>query len=148
MAFLIALGRIGLGLVIPSLNLSSMSSVPTDLVPFAAGTMNFVRFTGASLGINTLAIIIDSRTIQYGSNLFETQTVNNPITQEFLLNISERVSSSGLTVSESLAVSKVFLKDILLLKAQELAFQDGYIALAMLFLIGKFAAMILFRKTS
>jgi DHA2 family multidrug resistance protein len=148
MAFLIALGRIGLGLVIPSLNLSSMSSVPTDLVPFAAGTMNFVRFTGASIGINTLAIIIDSRTIQYGSNLLETQTVNNPITQEFLLNISERVSSSGLTVSESLAVSKVFLKDILLLKAQELAFQDGYIALAMLFLIGMFAAMILFRKTS
>jgi DHA2 family multidrug resistance protein len=148
MAFLIALGRIGLGLVIPSLNLSSMSSVPTDLVPFAAGTMNFVRFTGASIGINTLAIIIDSRTIQYGSNLLETQTVNNPITQEFLLSISERISSSGLTVSESLAVSKVFLKDILLLKAQELAFQDGYIALAMLFLIGMFATMILFRKTS
>ena len=100
------------------------------------------------IGINTLAIIIDSRTIQYGSNLLETQTANNSIIQEFLLSISERVSSSGLTVSESFAVSKVYLKDILLLKAQELAFQDGYIALAMLFLIGMFATMILFRKTS
>ncbi|MBT7730940.1 MAG: DHA2 family efflux MFS transporter permease subunit [Rhodospirillaceae bacterium] len=148
MALLIALGRIGLGLVIPSLNLSAMSSVPQDLVPFAAGTMNFVRFTGASLGINTLAIIIDSKMIQYGSSLLETQTFNNLTTQEFLGNITERLLSYGLSASEGAMVSKVYLKNILLLKAQESAFQDGYMALLILFILGMFATMMLFKKNN
>jgi hypothetical protein len=148
MAFLIALGRIGLGLVIPSLNLSAMSSVPQDLVPFAAGTMNFVWFTGASLGINTLAIIIDSKMIQYGSSLLETQTFNNATTQEFLGNMTERLLSYGLSASEGAMVSKVYLKNILLLKAQESAFQDGYVALLILFILGMFATMMLFKKNN
>ena len=146
MAFLIALGRIGLGLVIPSLNLSTMSSVPNDLVPFAAGTMNFIRFTGASIGINTLAIIIDSKMVEYGSSLIDTQTFNNLTAQEFLSDMSERLVNSGLTISEGVIVSKVYLKNLLLLKAQESAFQDGYIALLMLFVLGMVATMILFRK--
>jgi len=146
MAFLIAVGRIGLGLVMPSLNLSGMSSVPHDLVPFAAGTMNFIRFTGASIGINTLAIIIDSKMIKYGSSLLETQTYNNSTTQEFLSTMSERLLNSGLTHAEGVIVSKAYLKNILLLKSQESAFQDGYIALLMLFILGMVATMILFRK--
>ncbi|MFL2918614.1 MAG: DHA2 family efflux MFS transporter permease subunit [Thalassobaculaceae bacterium] len=146
MAFLIALGRIGLGLVIPSLNLSAMSSVPNDLVPFAAGTMNFIRFTGASIGINTLAIIIDSKMIKYGSSLLETQTFNNSTTQEFLSNMSDRLMVSGLTNLEGVIVSKAYLKSLLLLKAQEAAFQDGYIALLMLFILGMVATTIVFRK--
>jgi hypothetical protein len=146
MAFLIALGRIGLGLVIPSLNLSAMSSVPNDLVPFAAGTMNFIRFIGASIGINTLAIIIDSKMIKYGSSLLETQTFNNSTTQEFLSSMSDRLMDSGLTNLEGVIVSKAYLKNLLLLKAQEAAFQDGYIALLMLFILGMVATTIVFRK--
>ena len=147
MAFLIAVGRIGLGLVMPSLNLSGMSSVPQDLVPFAAGTMNFIRFTGASIGINTLAIIIDSKMIKHGSSLLETQTYNNSTTQEFLSTMSERLLNLGLTHSERVIVSKAYLKNLLLLKSQESAFQDGYIALLMLFILGMVATMILFRKS-
>ncbi|MBM85914.1 MAG: MFS transporter, partial [Rhodospirillaceae bacterium] len=61
LALTVAFGRVGLGLVIPSLNLSAMAAVPQDLVPYASGTLNFIRMTGAALGVNTLAIILDSR---------------------------------------------------------------------------------------
>ena len=54
--------------------------------------------------------------------------------------------NSGLTISEGVIVSKAYLKNLLRLKAQESAFQDGYIALLMLFILGMVATMILFRK--
>ena len=73
-ALLVAFGRIGLGLVMPSLNLSYMNSVPGDLVPYAAGTLNFIRMTGASIGVSVLAIIIDYRTIGHGADLYNTNT--------------------------------------------------------------------------
>jgi len=84
--------------------------------------------------------------IKYGSSLLETQTYNNSTTQEFLSTMSERLLNSGLTHAEGVIVSKAYLKNILLLKSQESAFQDGYIALLMLFILGMVATMILFRK--
>ena len=84
--------------------------------------------------------------IKYGSSLLETQTYNNSTTQEFLSTMSERLLNSGLTHAEGVIVSKAYLKNILLLKSQESAFQDGYIALLMLFVLGMVATMILFRK--
>ena len=86
--------------------------------------------------------------IQYGSSLLETQTFNNLTTQEFLGNITERLLSYGLSASEGAMVSKVYLKNILLLKAQESAFQDGYMALLILFILGMFATMMLFKKNN
>ena len=84
--------------------------------------------------------------IKHGSSLLETQTYNNSTTQEFLSTMSERLLNSGLTHAEGVIVSKAYLKNILLLKSQESAFQDGYIALLMLFVLGMVATMILFRK--
>ena len=60
--------------------------------------------------------------------------------------MSKRLLNSGLTHAEGVIVSKAYLKNILLLKSQESAFQDGYIALLMLFVLGMVATMILFRK--
>jgi formate hydrogenlyase subunit 3/multisubunit Na+/H+ antiporter MnhD subunit len=51
-----------------------------------------------------------------------------------------------LSAPEGAMVSKVYLKNILLLKAQESAFQDGYVALLILFILGMFATMMLFKK--
>lgn len=147
MALLIAFGRIGLGLVIPSLNLSGMNAVPSDLVPYAAGTLNFVRMTGASIGVNALAIIIDNRAVNYGSGLLETQTFNNPSTDRLLAYLVEKLTSVGFTNTEGVAFSESYLNALLTLKAQELAFQEGHIALCVLFMLGMMATFLLFRRS-
>ena len=59
LAILVALGRIGLGIVIPALNLGAMSALPRELVPAGSGALNFIRMTGAAIGVNALAILID-----------------------------------------------------------------------------------------
>src|SRR3546814_1414112 len=61
----------------PSLNLGAMSAVPRELVPSAAGTLNFIRMTGAAIGVNALAIVIDSRLATHLQSFVATQTAGN-----------------------------------------------------------------------
>ena len=147
-ALLVAFGRIGLGLVMPSLNLSSMNSVPGDLVPYAAGTLNFIRMTGASIGVSVLAIIIDYRTIGHGADLLTTQTPDNTPTVETLRMISQKLSHLGLSADEGSLAAISYFKALLSLKAQELAFQEGHVALCILFMLGVIATTLLFRRKS
>ena len=145
-ALLVAFGRIGLGLVMPSLNLSGMNSVPGDLVPYAAGTLNFIRMTGASIGVSTLAIIIDYRTIGRGADLLTTQTPDNLTTSETLNMLAEKFFYIGLNQTEGSLAAVSYYKALLSLKAQELAFQEGHIALCYLFMLGVIATIFLFRR--
>jgi MFS transporter, DHA2 family, multidrug resistance protein len=146
MAIMVAFGRIGLGLVVPSLNLSAMSAAPKELVPYAAGTLNFIRLTGASIGVSALALIIDGRSEMHGDTLRATQTAENPVTQEMLIAVAKRLEPAGLSEADRAIAAMVYLKNALLLKSQELAFQDGYLALVALFAVGVGTTMLMLRR--
>lgn len=146
MALMVAFGRIGLGLVVPSLNLAAMTAAPRELVPYAAGTLNFIRLTGASIGVSALALIIDGRSVNHGDTLRATQTAENPVTREMLTAIAQRLEAAGLSEIDRAAAALVYLKNALLLKSQELAFQDGYLALVALFAVGIGTTMLMLRR--
>lgn len=55
------LGRIGLGLVIPSLSLSAMRVLDLPLVAAGASTMNFLRQLGGAVGVNGVGIVLEWR---------------------------------------------------------------------------------------
>lgn len=55
------LGRIGLGLVIPSLSLSAMRAIDIQGVASGAGTMNFLRQLGGAIGVNAVGIALEMR---------------------------------------------------------------------------------------
>jgi MFS transporter, DHA2 family, multidrug resistance protein len=146
MAFMVAFGRIGLGLVVPSLNLSAMAAAPRELVPYAAGTLNFIRLTGASIGVSALALIIDGRGNTHGDTLRATQTADNPVTREMLTAVAERLEPAGLSDIDRASAAMVYLKNALLLKSQELAFQDGHLALVALFSVGIGTTLLMLRR--
>ncbi|WP_374476222.1 DHA2 family efflux MFS transporter permease subunit [Zoogloea sp.] len=56
LAVLIALGRIGLGMTIPSLNLGALQLVESTQLAQASGTLNFIRQLGGAIGVNVLTI--------------------------------------------------------------------------------------------
>ena len=60
MAFAV-LGRIGLGLVIPSLNLASVRALPLPLMPYGTSTMNFLRQLGGAIGVSLVGIVLEWR---------------------------------------------------------------------------------------
>lgn len=55
------LGRVGLGLVIPSLSLSAMRAIDTSRIAAGTGTMNFLRQLGGAVGVNAVGIGLEWR---------------------------------------------------------------------------------------
>jgi len=61
------IGRIGLGLIIPSLTLAMLSYVQTLLLGQASMIMNFSRQLGGALGIAIVAVFVEWRVSHYGA---------------------------------------------------------------------------------
>ena len=141
-----AFGRIGLGLVMPALNLGAMASVPRDLVPSAAGTLNFIRMTGAAIGVNALAILIDGRIASHSLAMAVTQTPGNVPLSELLATLSARFAAAGVPEGDRHAAALAYVRQLLDLKAHELAFHDGFAALTIAFGIGLVTTLVLMRS--
>jgi predicted MFS family arabinose efflux permease len=54
-------GRIGLGLVLPSLNLGAMQGLPGEFISQAASTVNFMRQLGGAVGVSLVGIVLEWR---------------------------------------------------------------------------------------
>jgi MFS family permease len=55
------IGRIGLGFVLPSLNLGAMRGLPEDFISHGASTVNFLRQLGGAVGISLVGIVLEWR---------------------------------------------------------------------------------------
>jgi EmrB/QacA subfamily drug resistance transporter len=54
-------GRIGLGFVLPSLNVGAMRGLPDTLISQAASNINFMRQLGGAVGISLVGIVLEWR---------------------------------------------------------------------------------------
>jgi predicted MFS family arabinose efflux permease len=64
-----AVGRIGLGFVLPSLNLGSMRGLPTSLISQGSSTINFLRQLGGAIGVSLIGIFLEWRLHAHGAGL-------------------------------------------------------------------------------
>ncbi|RJG07352.1 DHA2 family efflux MFS transporter permease subunit [Noviherbaspirillum cavernae] len=58
---LAVIGRIGLGFVLPSLNLGAMRGIEFDLIAQGASTINFLRQLGGAIGVSLAGIVLEWR---------------------------------------------------------------------------------------
>ena len=66
---LTVLSRIGLGFIMPSLNLGSMRALHKDLIPQGASTINFIRMLGGATGVSLCGIVLEWRLTAHGESL-------------------------------------------------------------------------------
>jgi hypothetical protein len=52
---------VGLGFILPSLNLGSMQGMPAHLIPQGASVVNFLRMLGGAAGVSLCAIVLEWR---------------------------------------------------------------------------------------
>jgi predicted MFS family arabinose efflux permease len=71
---LAVLGRIGLGFILPSLNLGAMRGLPKDLIPQGSSSINFVRMLGGASGVSLCGIFLEWRIAVHGDALTRAQT--------------------------------------------------------------------------
>ncbi len=70
------IGRIGLGFILPSLNLGSMRGLSKDLIAQGASAINFVRMLGGAIGVSLCGIVLEWRLGVHGDSL--TYPVTSP----------------------------------------------------------------------
>jgi hypothetical protein len=63
------LGRIGLGFILPSLNLGAMRPLDKALIPQGASAINFLRMLGGATGVSLCAIVLEWRLAVHGDAL-------------------------------------------------------------------------------
>lgn len=63
------LGRIGLGFILPSLNLGAMRGLHKDLIPQGASAINFIRMLGGAAGVSLCGIVLEWRLAAHGDSL-------------------------------------------------------------------------------
>ena len=63
------LGRIGLGFVLPSLNIGAMRSIQPTLIPQGASAINFLRMLGGAAGVSLCGILLEWRLAARGEHL-------------------------------------------------------------------------------
>lgn len=63
------LGRIGLGFILPSLNLGAMRGLDKTLIPQGASVINFLRMLGGATGVSLCGIVLEWRVAAHGARL-------------------------------------------------------------------------------
>lgn len=66
---LVSLGRVGLGFILPSLNLGAMRALDKPLIPQGASAINFLRMLGGAAGVSLCAIVLEWRLAAHGDAL-------------------------------------------------------------------------------
>jgi EmrB/QacA subfamily drug resistance transporter len=65
LALWLAIGRAGLGFIIPSLNVGAVQALPPQHLGHAASAVNFARQLGGAIGVNLLAVLLEWRLAVY-----------------------------------------------------------------------------------
>jgi DHA2 family multidrug resistance protein len=63
LALWLALGRVGLGLIIPALNVGAVQSLRGAELAYASAGVNFIRQLGGAVGVNGLAVLLEWRMV-------------------------------------------------------------------------------------
>lgn len=67
-------GRIGLGFILPSLNLGAMRPLAKPLIPQGASAISFLRMLGGAAGVSLCAIVLEWRLAAHGDSLSNPAT--------------------------------------------------------------------------
>jgi predicted MFS family arabinose efflux permease len=71
----VILGRIGLGLILPSLNSGSLRGLVRPLIPQGSSVINFMRMLGGAAGVSVCAIVLQWRLAEHGVSLTSNDQV-------------------------------------------------------------------------
>lgn len=134
LAWWAVLSRVGLGLVFPALTASSIQVLPPEMVGQGSGLVNFTRQLGGAFGVNLLAVMLERRTLFHADALTASQTGNHAATMTFLERTLHRLEAAGLPDFQQMPVALSHLSQAIVSEAGTLAFQDGFIVVAIVFL--------------
>ena len=102
-----------------------------------------MRQFGGALGINGLVAFMEQRTFMYSESFAATQTASNTASQELLQGVTGMLHESGVPEAAHSLGALHYLGQVVQAQANTLGFQDGFMVLAVVFILAMIPAYIL-----
>lgn len=141
-----AIGRFGTTFVQPFLMNTALRSLEREKLNAGAGTVNFVRQTGGSLGTNAWVVFVDQRTFFHSDGFAATQDSSNAASRELISGITRLLNEAGVAEAVQLPGAFHYLGEVIYAQGITRAFQDGFVVLAAAYLIAVLPAWVLSRS--
>jgi len=146
LALWILVGRIGLGLTMPSMNAGALRALPPQFLGQGAGGINFARQFGGALGVNLLSILLEQHMELHAQALTPSQDGGRAATLEFLRLSQALLRQDGVAEGDLLGGSYDYLARVVQAQAGLLAFRDSFLAVSAACLVAVLPALALRRR--
>ena len=134
LAMCILLGRIGLGLTLPNMNVGGMRALPPTLFGQGAGAINFFRMLGGAFGTNLLAVFLERRT-QLHADMLNAQLDGGSATLEARRLLENLYAQGGLPEVIRRDAAHDFMSRIVEAQAGLMGFRDAFVVVAVVCLL-------------
>lgn len=128
----IIIGRVGIAIVHPALNLSSFASLPDHLLSQASGTANFLRQLGGALGVNLISIFLARQTSLHVDQIMTTQQADNPQIRQTFESLMPVLTQNSSDPMLSMPMVYAYLSGEMYRQATIMAYQDAFAFCAIL----------------
>jgi DHA2 family multidrug resistance protein len=126
---------VALGLMFVPLSLATLRGLPPQDMLQGAGLYNLFRQVGGSLGIATLATLVDHRAVLHHAYLSESVTPLGVIAQQRLQSLAGGMAARGMDPTSALEAARRALDGIIAQQSSVLAFRDCYLLIMLLFIL-------------
>ena len=133
-AYWVILSRIGIGLVMPALQMGALAGVEVARINSASGSFSFVRQLGGAFGVNLSSILLERRTNMHRESFIDTQTYANGDTMELLQGLTAMTRQLGFAGTDSWNAARAFLLKMINEQALVAGFKDSFLLLTLVFL--------------
>jgi len=130
----ILLGRIGLGLTMPNMNVAGMRALPPTLFGQGAGAINFCRMLGGAFGTNLLAVFLERRT-QLHADMLNAQIDGGNATLEARRLLENLYAQGGLPEVIRRDAAHDFMTRMVEAQASLMGFRDAFVLVAVVCLL-------------
>jgi len=137
--------RLGMSVNLPFVTSTALASLPPEKLDAGAGTLNFFRQLGASLGTSAWVVFLDMRTHFHSDALTATQVSANAASRELLRDVGRLLKQFGLSAPDHESGALHYLGQVVQAQANALGFQDGFLVLTVAFVLAMVPAWMLGR---
>jgi EmrB/QacA subfamily drug resistance transporter len=133
--FWVVLSRIGIGLVMPALQMTALQGMPVAMLTAASGAFSFMRQLGGAFGVNLSSVVLDQRTSFHFQALAESQTYDNLSSMEALKILNQMAHRQGLGDVQGMTMAIQSLQGFVQSEALIMGFRDSFLVLAGVFVL-------------
>lgn len=139
-AVMIIIARCGMALILPSLSASALRALSSEQLHRGSGTINFLRQLGGSCGVTALVVLVEQRTQFHVEAMAATQRFDNSTSQALLSQVKEVLIEAGVSENVQGPGSLHFLKEVIEAQATARGFSDGFLFIAVVFMLAAIPA--------